>query len=137
MAVGANVTGREGGTYHALDALAHGAEALLVVGTTPAHVDLDLVHPEALLEVPDGLDDTLERFRHVGEVGNTTANDEHLVPKRKTARVSTERVHAVSELMNEASTLPPWIGSPLVMRERIVLAYSKVSDSVGSPEYSP
>jgi hypothetical protein len=32
--------------------------------------------------VPDGLDNTLEGLRHIGEVGNTATDDEHLRSKQ-------------------------------------------------------
>ena len=57
---------------------AHGLEALLVVWTTTTNVDFNLVVDERRLELRKGTNDTLESSSDVGEVGNTTANDQDL-----------------------------------------------------------
>src|SRR5262245_38975964 len=53
-------------------------ETLLVVGTRTTNPDLDVVLDERRRNFPQGADDTLEGRRNVGEVGNTTANEEDL-----------------------------------------------------------
>ena len=56
----------------------HSLETLLVVGTTTTDVDFDLVIDKRSLELRKGTDDTLESSGNVGEVGDTTANDQDL-----------------------------------------------------------
>lgn len=58
----------------ALDVL----ETLLVVGTSTTDPDLDVVLDEERGDFPKGADDTLEGGRDVGEVGNTTTDEEDL-----------------------------------------------------------
>lgn len=53
-------------------------ETLLVVGTRTADPDLHLVLNEHGGDLADGADDTLEGGGDVGEVGNTTADEEDL-----------------------------------------------------------
>lgn len=60
-----------GGSLHVL-------ETLLVVGAGTADPNLDLVLVELLGVVAEGADDTLECAGDVGEVGNTTTNEEDL-----------------------------------------------------------
>lgn len=57
---------------------AHGLQTLLVVGATTTNEDLDAVVDQLLLVLLEGTDDTLEGGSDVGEVGNTTTNDENL-----------------------------------------------------------
>ena len=57
---------------------AHGLETLLVVGATTADEDPDLVVDEGALVLLEGADDTLEGGSDVGEVGDTTTDDEEL-----------------------------------------------------------
>lgn len=54
----------------------HGFETFLVVWSTAADVDLDAVGNETCLEFLEGTDDTLESSSDVGEVSNTSTNDE-------------------------------------------------------------
>ena len=56
----------------------HDAQALLVVGTAASHVDRDAVVDELLVEFVQRLDDALEGGRHVGEVGDAAADEQHL-----------------------------------------------------------
>lgn len=56
----------------------HVLETLLVVGAGTADPDLDLVLNELGSKVAEGADDTLEGAGDVGEVGNTTADEEDL-----------------------------------------------------------
>ena len=58
----------------ALDVL----ETLLVVGTSTTDPDLDVVLDEEGCDLPEGADDTLESGSNVGEVGNTTTDEENL-----------------------------------------------------------
>ena len=51
-------------------------ETLLVVGSTTTDVDADLVVGERRLVLLEGTNDTLESGSDVGEVGDTTTNDE-------------------------------------------------------------
>lgn len=60
--------------YGGLDVL----ETLLVVGTSTADPDLDVVLDEERGNLADGADDTLEGRGDVCEVGNTTTNEEDL-----------------------------------------------------------
>lgn len=53
-------------------------ETLLVVGTGTADPDLDLVLVEDGGDLADGADDTLEGAGNVGEVGNTSTDEEDL-----------------------------------------------------------
>ena len=53
-------------------------ETLLVVGTSTTDPDLDLVLIERRSDFPQGADDTLEGRGNVGEVGNTTTNEQNL-----------------------------------------------------------
>ena len=57
---------------------AHGLETFLVVGATTADVDFNLVVDERSLELCKSPDDTLEGGGNVGEVSNTTADDQDL-----------------------------------------------------------
>lgn len=57
---------------------AHGLETLLVVGSTATNEDADLVLLDAVLELLEGSDDTLEGSGDVGEVGDTTTDEEDL-----------------------------------------------------------
>jgi len=57
---------------------AHGLETFLVVGATATDVNFNLVVDERCLELFESADDTLEGSGNVGEVGNTTANDQDL-----------------------------------------------------------
>lgn len=70
-------------SYHALNALLHVTKTLLVVRATTSHVNLNSMHSQSLLEVSDGLDDTLEGLSHICEVGNASANDENLVKEHR------------------------------------------------------
>lgn len=56
----------------------HGFETFLVVGTTSSNEDSDLVSDQSLSVLFESLDDTLEGSSNVGEVGNTTTDDEDL-----------------------------------------------------------
>lgn len=56
----------------------HGFETFLVVGATTTNVDADIVGDEGSLVLLQGTDDTLEGSGNVGEVGDTTTNDEDL-----------------------------------------------------------
>ena len=56
----------------------HGLEIFLVVGTTTADEDLDGVVGELVLVFVERTDDALEGSSNVGEVGDTTTNDEDL-----------------------------------------------------------
>lgn len=53
-------------------------KTLLVVGTSTANPDLHLVLVEDGCDLTQGADDTLECGGDVGEVGNTTTNEQHL-----------------------------------------------------------
>src|SRR5699024_4389770 len=53
-------------------------QTLLVVGTSTADPDLDLVLVEGSGDLPQSADDTLEGGSNVGEVGNTTTDEEDL-----------------------------------------------------------
>jgi hypothetical protein len=53
-------------------------QTLLVVGTSTADPDLDLVLNQDGGELADGANDTLESGGNVGEVGNTTTDEEDL-----------------------------------------------------------
>jgi hypothetical protein len=53
-------------------------QTLLVVGAGTADPDLDLVLDEDGGDLADGADQTLEGAGHVGEVGNTTTDEENL-----------------------------------------------------------
>lgn len=53
-------------------------ETLLVVGASTADPDLDVVLDEERCNFPQGADDTLEGGGDVGEVGNTTTDEEDL-----------------------------------------------------------
>ena len=53
-------------------------ETLLVVGTGTTDPDLSVVLDESLAVLPEGLDDTLESAGNVGEVGDTTTDEEDL-----------------------------------------------------------
>ena len=53
-------------------------QSLFEVGTTPPDVDLGVVLLQLGLGLLDGLDDALERVRHVGEVGDAAADDQEL-----------------------------------------------------------
>jgi hypothetical protein len=53
-------------------------ETLLVVGTSTADPNLDLVLVENGSDLAEGADDTLEGAGNVGEVGNTTTDEEDL-----------------------------------------------------------
>ena len=53
-------------------------ETLLVVGTSTTDPDLDLVLVEKSSDFPQGADDTLEGRGDVGEVGNTTTDEQDL-----------------------------------------------------------
>lgn len=57
---------------------AEGLETLLVVRSTTTDEDLDLVVDERLLELLERLDDALEGGGDIGEVGDSTSNDEDL-----------------------------------------------------------
>lgn len=123
-----------GNKYHALNALLHEAQTLLIIGASASYVDFYLVHTQSLLKVSDCLNNALESLSNICEVGDTATNDENLKLSRSyIVRPNDRRAQQVDEYV----TLPPLTGSPLVISERIVLAYSNVSDSVGSPEYSP
>ena len=56
----------------------HGLETLLVVGTATTDVDADIVSNEGSLVLLQCTNDTLEGSSDVGEVGDTTTNDENL-----------------------------------------------------------
>jgi hypothetical protein len=56
----------------------HVLETLLVVGTSTSDPDLDVVLNQLSGIVSEGSDDTLEGAGNVGEVGNTTADEENL-----------------------------------------------------------
>jgi hypothetical protein len=56
----------------------HVLETLLVVGTGTTDPDLDLVLVQGASNFPQGADDTLEGRGNVGEVGNTTTDEQHL-----------------------------------------------------------
>jgi len=64
--------------HHSSNTLLHVTETLLIVWTASTDVDLDLVHPQSLLEMLYGLNDPLEGFCNVCEVGNAATNDEDL-----------------------------------------------------------
>ena len=53
-------------------------ETLLVVGASAADPDLDVVLDEERSNLTEGTNDTLEGRGNVGEVGNTTTNEENL-----------------------------------------------------------
>lgn len=53
-------------------------ETFLVVRTGPTNPDLHLVLIEDWRDLPQGADDTLEGGSDVGEVGNTTTDEQHL-----------------------------------------------------------
>lgn len=53
-------------------------ETFLVVGTSTTDPDLDVVLDEERSDLADGADDTLEGGGDVGEVGNTTTDEEDL-----------------------------------------------------------
>ena len=53
-------------------------ETLLVVGASTADPDLDVVLNKERSDLTEGADDTLEGGGNVGEVGNTTTNEEDL-----------------------------------------------------------
>jgi hypothetical protein len=57
---------------------AHSLETLLPVGATTADVDLRLVSDELCLEHGEGTNDAFECGSNVGEVSDTTTNDENL-----------------------------------------------------------
>lgn len=62
----------------ALAEQAHGLETFLVVGATTTDKDLDLVRDQLIFELLKGADDALEGGSNVGEVGDTSSNDEDL-----------------------------------------------------------
>jgi hypothetical protein len=66
------------GDAQALTKETHGLETFLVVGTITADEDLDGVADELVLVLLEGTDHTLEGSGDVGEVGDTTTNDEDL-----------------------------------------------------------
>ena len=57
---------------------AHGLETLLVVGSSTTDKDLDLVGDQLVPELLEGADDTLEGGSNIGEVSNTSTDDEEL-----------------------------------------------------------
>lgn len=73
---------------HRLDVL----QSLLVVGPRATHPDLDLVLVQDGGHLAQGTDDALERGRDVGEVGDTTADEEDLA-----VRVSRGAQHQVED----------------------------------------
>ena len=75
VGVGAEDTDRD---TEGLAKEAHGLETLLVVGTATTNEDLDLMSNELVLVLLEGADDSLEGRSDVGEVGDTTTNDENL-----------------------------------------------------------
>jgi hypothetical protein len=66
------------GNAKALSEKAHRLETLLIVWTTTTDEDLDTVADKLVLVLLEGTDDTLEGSSDVGEVGNTTTDDEDL-----------------------------------------------------------
>ena len=66
------------GNAQALTEETHGLETFLVVGTATADEDLDGVVDELVLVFLERTDDALEGSSDVGEVGDTTTNDEDL-----------------------------------------------------------
>lgn len=57
---------------------AHGLESLLVVGSSATNKDANLVLLELVLVLLERLDDALEGRSDVGEVGDTSTDDEEL-----------------------------------------------------------
>lgn len=66
------------GNAQALSEETHGFETLLVVGSSTSDEDLDLVGNQLVLELLESTDDALEGGGDIGEVGNTSSNDEDL-----------------------------------------------------------
>lgn len=66
------------GDTQALTKETHSLETLLVVGTTTADEDLDFVVDELVLVLLESTNDALEGSSDVGEVGDTTTDDEDL-----------------------------------------------------------
>jgi hypothetical protein len=66
------------GDAQALTKETHGLETFLVVGTTTADEDLDRVVDKLVLVCLECTDDALEGSGDVGEVGDTTNDDEDL-----------------------------------------------------------
>ena len=56
---------------------AHGFKTFLVVGTTTADEDSDLVRDKRAFVFLKGADDTLKCGSNIGEVSDTTADDEN------------------------------------------------------------
>lgn len=66
------------GNTQALSEQAHSLQALLVVGTTATNEDLDLVGDQLVLELLESTDNALEGSSDIGEVSNTTTDDQDL-----------------------------------------------------------
>jgi hypothetical protein len=106
----------------------HGLESLLVVGTSTTNEDTDLVLLELELVLLEGGDDSLEGRSDVGEVGDTSTDDEEL-----SLGVGSSTGHEVDYGWEESARE----GDGDEEDVRMVLAYSNVCPWVGAPEYSP
>lgn len=73
---------------------AHGLETFLVVRTTSANKDFDVVSNQATLELFQGTDDALEGRGDIGKVGDTTADDKDLAIR--VGRAASNKINCIA-----------------------------------------
>jgi hypothetical protein len=64
---------------------AHSFKTFLIIGATTANKNLDAVVNELILVFFESMDDTLEGSSNVGEVGNTTTDNEDLAIRARSS----------------------------------------------------
>lgn len=63
----------------------HGLQTLLIIGSATSDEDLDFMCLYFLLVLLEGANDALESRRNIREIGNTTADDENLAIRARSA----------------------------------------------------
>jgi hypothetical protein len=95
-------------------------QSFLVVGTSTADPDGDLVLVELTCNFTDSLNDTLEGGSHVGEVGNTTTDEQNL-----TLRVLRSTEHEVKDSLGVVE------GLGLGWRTRVLSVVGELTGETG------